>query len=114
MLMPSTERLYDTLKEQLIGCTAMSKQKRLQLLLNTEELGDRKPTQLLRHMQKLMGDKHINDSLVCKLFLQHLSANVCMVMASMGGTVSLGDLAQLADKIMEVVVQSVSSVTTPY
>ena len=110
ILTPPDENPYDTLKGQLIGRTAASEQKRLQLLLNAEELGDRKPTQLLRRMQQLMGDKRIDDSLVRELFLQCLPTNVRMVLASTGATVSLSDLAQLADKIMEVAAPSISAV----
>ncbi|KAG0443599.1 hypothetical protein HPB47_014731, partial [Ixodes persulcatus] len=40
---------YDTLKE--------ARQRRLQLLLSAEELGDRRPSQFLRHLQHLLGDK---------------------------------------------------------
>ena len=48
ILKPPTETPYNTLKEQLIKCTAASKQRRVQQLLSSEELGDHKPTQLLR------------------------------------------------------------------
>ncbi len=47
ILTPPAENPYDTLKEQLIKRTAASEQRRLQQLFNAEELGDRKPTQLL-------------------------------------------------------------------
>ena len=43
LLSPPEDRPYDTLKTQLIQRTAASKQRRLQQLLTTEELGDRKP-----------------------------------------------------------------------
>ena len=101
------------MKEQLIKCTAASEQRRLKQLFNSEELGNRKPTQLLRRMQQLLGDTPgITDgSFIRELFLQRLPANVRMVLASTSDSVSLDDLAQLADKIVEVSApQSVSTV----
>lgn len=44
---PPTNNPYTELKEELIRRTSQSKQRRLQQLLITEELGDRKPSQLL-------------------------------------------------------------------
>ena len=86
----------------------------MQQLFNAEELGDRKPSQLLRHMQQLLGDKanNTNGAFIRELSLQLLPSNVHMVLASTPDTESLDELTQLANKIMEVATPSVSSVHT--
>ena len=113
VLSPPSATPYATLKAQLIQRTAASEQKRLQQLFHSEDLGDRKPTQLLHQMQQLMGDKvsTTDNSFLRELFLQRLPANVRMVLASTE-TNELQDLAQLADKVMEVGAPTVSSVRT--
>ena len=74
---PSRKNPYDVLKEQLVKRTVASEQKRLQQLFSSEELGDRKPTQLLRRLQQLAGDTTGADgAFLCELFLQQLPANV--------------------------------------
>ena len=74
ILKPPETTPYQVLKEQLIRRTAASEQRRLQQLFNAEELGDRKPTQLLRQMQQLLGDRaSVSDStFLHELFLQCL------------------------------------------
>ena len=117
ILQPPEDTPYDKLKEQLIKRTAASEQKRLQQLFNAEELGDRKPSQLLRRMEQLLGDKArtTDGAFLRELFLQRLPQNVRMVLASTADTGNLDDVAQLADKIMEVATPSLSiaAVNTP-
>ena len=107
ILRPPGENPYDKVKEQLIKRTAASEQRRLQQLFSTEErLGDRKPTQLLRRLQQLAGDTPglPDGTFLRELFLQRLPANVRMVLASTRDDTPIEDLAQLADKIVEVAV----------
>ena len=64
-------------------------------------------------MQQLLGDTPgITDvSCIHEIFLQQLPANISMVLASTSDSISLNELAQLADKIVEVAApQSFSTV----
>ena len=115
ILKPPVENPYDKVKEQLIKRTAASEQRRLQQLFSAEELGDHKPTQLLRRLQQLAGDtpRLTDGKFLHELFLQRLPANVRMVLASTRDDTPIEDLAQLADKIVEVAMPpSVCSVST--
>lgn len=114
LLKPPDDDPYDTLKTQLIKRTAASEQRKLQQLISGEELGDRKPTQLLRRMQQLLGDKlgtsDDANSFLRELFLQRLPPNVRMVLASTDLSMDLCKLADMADKVMEVATPIVAAV----
>lgn len=116
ILTPPDDTPYDILKAQLIKRTEASEQRRLQQLFNSEQLGDRKPTQLLRRMHLLLGDKAttIDSAFLRELFLQRLPADVRLILASTADLVALDELAALADKIMEVhtATPSVTAVTS--
>ena len=102
LLHPPDARPYDVL------------QRRLQQLLTSEELGDRKPSHLLRRMEQLLGDETAatDSAFVRELFLQRLPGNVRMVLASSPDDTTLEDLAQLADRMVEVSAPPVASFTT--
>ena len=114
ILTPPDANPYDTLKQHLTHQTAASEQRRLQRLITTEELGDRKATQLLRRMQQLLEDKAsaVDSSFLRGLFLQRLPTNVRVVLASAPESTTLEDLAQLADEVNELPAPMVFSVTT--
>ncbi len=108
---PATER-YDRLKQELIRRTSLSEQKRLHQLLISEELGDRKPSQLLRRMRQLLGDNSLEEKILKQLFLQRLPTHTQSILASMADTVGVEQLAELADKIIEVSPPLSASVAT--
>ncbi|XP_064465457.1 uncharacterized protein LOC135377013, partial [Ornithodoros turicata] len=102
---------YDTLRKALIERTTASERKRLQQLLSAEDLGDRRPSQLLRHMQNLLGTRAstIDEPLLKEMFLQRLPPTVQMLLAT-ATNLPIVDLAAHADKIMEVAVPTIASV----
>ncbi|CAM1330532.1 Uncharacterised protein r2_g3962 [Pycnogonum litorale] len=57
-----TERPYTVLKTAVISRTAESDLRRLNKLLHKVELGDRKPSQLLRRMEQLVGNPAATNS----------------------------------------------------
>jgi len=110
LLRPPNENPYDVLKEQLVKRTTASEQRRLQQLLSTEELGDRKSMQLLHRMQQLLGDCPPDETFIHELFLPRLPSNDRIVLTSVSRDTNLEELAQMADVIVEVATPSVSAV----
>ena len=104
LLLP--EAADTALKTQLQHHVCISKRQRLhvQQLLHMEDLGDRKPSQLLRHMLKLCGGTFTdaaNDKIFRELFLQKLPLTVRTALA-VHKDASLSELANMADNMAEV------------
>lgn len=89
---------YTDLKNRLISIFADSQDKKLKKLLTELELGDKRPTALLREMQRLAGAK-APDDLMKSMFLQHMPTNIRAILAASEDTLS--NLAAMADKIWE-------------
>ncbi|XP_064469983.1 uncharacterized protein LOC135384726 [Ornithodoros turicata] len=102
---------YDQLKKALLQRITVSDRSCIQQLLSAEELGDRRPTQLLRRMRQLLGSQPTvtDDTFFRELFLQRLLQNVQMVLAT-ASDISLDKLATLADAVVEVANPAVSAV----
>lgn len=107
---PPQSHPFDVLRLELIRRTSASEQKKLHQLLIAEELGDRKPSQLLRRMKQLLGDNKLEERILKQLFLQRLPSNVQLILASTSDTMPITQLADLADKIVEVVIPPVGPV----
>lgn len=113
LLKPPEDGKYEALKAALLKRNELSDQKRLHELLSQEDLGDRKPSQVLRRMQQLVGEnKAIDDNLLRSLFIQKLPSTLQAIMVTAGG-VGLVDMAEMADKMLEVTsFSSVNNITT--
>lgn len=112
IMSPHATEPYEHLKSTLLKRTTDSEQRRLDSLINGEELGDRKPSQLLRRLQQILDGKSIDDALFRQLFLQRLPSFVRSILASRGN-IPINELADLADDIMAIPSHSQISTLTP-
>ncbi|KAK8392395.1 hypothetical protein O3P69_014631 [Scylla paramamosain] len=85
--------------------------RRLQELLSKEELGGEKPTDLLRRMKKLLGDKYtsFDKELFLQLFYQRLPPDTQRCLFTVKNKLSVDELATLADEFMATLPQASTS-----
>ncbi|CAB0033515.1 unnamed protein product [Trichogramma brassicae] len=67
---------YTFLRAKLIERLSASEEQRVRQLISEEELGDRKPSQFLRHLRSLAGNTIVQDNLLRQLWLQRLPSHV--------------------------------------
>ena len=110
---PPEDNPYEKLKDQLIlRITDLEHQKILQNL-TAEELGDRKPTQLLRKMRQLLvGKAPFDSSLLRQIFLQRLPSNVQAILL-LADEMNIDKVAEMADRIMDVAKPIVTDASAP-
>ena len=88
-----SEGKYDNLKQNIIRLLELSPREKARELLNMNDLGDRKPTELLNSM------RHLNDSqqrieLFKELFLEQLPISTQQILAGLANDLSLDTLAE--------------------
>lgn len=98
MSAPNTGR-YEELKKRLLSVYEESESKQLQKLLHEVELGDQRPSQLLRRMRDL-GRNMIPDGTLRMLWMSHLPSSTRAVL-SVSQESKLDALAAMADKMDE-------------
>lgn len=104
---------YVQLKTHLIKRLSESRQKKVNQLLTREELGDRKPSQFLRHLKQLAGPD-VPDDFLRSIWSSRLPSGTQTIIASQA-RLPLDDVAELADQIHDVVSVSpqVSATSAP-
>lgn len=107
---PPRNDKYDRLKSELIKRLSTSRDQRIRQLLTHEELGDRKPSQFLRHLRSLASDG-VSEEFLRSLWSNRLPTHVQAIIASQKSA-SLDEIAELADKICEVTPSSSSQVAS--
>ncbi|XP_047030497.1 uncharacterized protein LOC124637840 [Helicoverpa zea] len=96
---PPEKNKYETLKNKLIFIYQESEERQVKKLIGEMELGDQKPSQLLRKMQDLARGRVNNETLIV-MWQKHLPNSVRGVLA-VTEEKDLEKLASIADKIME-------------
>lgn len=110
---PPVENKYERLKFELMKRLAASKKKKMQKLLMHEELGDRKPSQFLKHLQSLAGSEVPSD-FIRTIWSSRLPSNIHALIALQLSS-TLEALADQADRVRYIVspIRQVASTSSP-
>lgn len=100
IISPPTQNKFETLKNELIKRLCDSREKEVKQLLTEEELGDRKPSQFLRHLKQLAGTD-VPESFLKSIWTSRLPMNMQTLIASQPLALTLESLAELADRIKD-------------
>ncbi|XP_025829560.1 uncharacterized protein LOC112904235 [Agrilus planipennis] len=104
---------YTSLKTELIKRLSASQEEKTRRFLENEELGDRKPSQFLRHLKSLAGST-VPDNIIRAIWFNRLPNNIQPILAAQNNS-SLEDVADLADKVMNLSVgkPTIAAAATP-
>nr|XP_029723963.1 uncharacterized protein LOC115264431 [Aedes albopictus] len=99
---PPAAGQYTAIMDRITKEYSTSEQNRMQQLLRGCELGDRKPSQLLREMRDLARDVITDDKIIKSLWMQQLPETTQAVLKVSEDTLQLHQLAEQADKLADV------------
>ncbi|XP_063837207.1 uncharacterized protein LOC135086407 [Ostrinia nubilalis] len=108
LIKPPESNKYEALKARLLAIYEESENRQVQKLIGEMELGDQKPSQLLRRMRDLAREKIPDDTLRI-LWQSHLPPAVRAVLA-VTDSKDMDNLAAVADKVMETTLQPQHSI----
>jgi hypothetical protein len=112
ILKPDADAPYSRLKAEILSRTTLTETQKLKQLLSGQELGTRKPSQLLRHMRTLVTDtQYVNESVLRELFLQQMPSSIQPILVAVTG-IDLDQVAMVADKILEATPTAAIAATT--
>lgn len=100
LISPPATNAYQEIKSELIKRLSVSQGLKTKQLLEHEEIGDRTPSQFLRHMKDLAGSE-VPDSLLSTLWKNRLPNSMQSILAAASVDKNLDELAKLADAIHE-------------
>ncbi|GFS47219.1 transposon Tf2-9 polyprotein [Trichonephila inaurata madagascariensis] len=104
---PDATDSYSAIKTQLIQRTGESSQQEIRKLLTGEELGDRKPSELFRTMNRRAASHNVPKELMLELFLQQLLTSVQTILAYIK-PITVEKITEAAGRTLEVNTSNVS------
>ncbi|XP_036144942.1 uncharacterized protein LOC118646355 [Monomorium pharaonis] len=112
---PPEKNKYESIKKALIQRLSISQEQQIRQLLEHEEMGDRRPSQFLRHLQSLASSA-ISEQLLRTLWMGRLPSQLQAILATRTAD-NLEVVAEQADRIYEItcrtaVVASTQATTT--
>ena len=90
---------YTTIKTALISRSTPAKRERFRMLMNGTELGDQKPTALLREMRRIMGENLDIADFLRELFLEKLPQTTQAMLAAFPDK-TIDEIAAMADEMI--------------
>lgn len=109
VLNPPISEKYKALSERLISEFEDSEHQKIKKLLTELQLGDERPSHLLRKMKQLSGTQ-LTDDFLQNLWMQRMPAHIQTVLSA--SSEKLDQLAIIADKVAEVVQPSAICATS--
>lgn len=97
---PPTEQRYQRIKTELVKRLSASQEQNIRQLMEREEMGDRKPSQFLRHLRQLAGN-NIPDSFLRSLWIGRLPSHLQPIV-TMQDDRDLDAVATLADRVYDI------------
>jgi hypothetical protein len=107
---PPEHEAYDRLKAELVHRLSTSREQRVRQLLSHEEMGDRKPSQFLRHLKGLAPD--VPEYFLSTIWASRLPPHIQAILAGQTEG-SLDSASHLADRICEVAPQPTTACVSP-
>ncbi|XP_071036996.1 uncharacterized protein, partial [Parasteatoda tepidariorum] len=101
IMQPDVTDPYMDLISKIIERCGESKTEEIRRLLAGENLGDRKPSELLRDMKRRAENHKIEDELLFELFIQAMPLPVQTIIASIS-PLSTEKVAEVADRILAI------------
>ncbi|XP_071580067.1 uncharacterized protein [Temnothorax nylanderi] len=103
---PPEKNKYESIKKALIQRLSISQEQQIRQLLELKEMGDRRPSQFLRHLQALASTA-IPEQLLRTLWIGRLPSQLQAILATRNAD-NLEDVAEQADRIHEVTCRAVT------